>query len=403
MKNPLTWFKSRTTKQKLIIIVLIIILAFLGYKQTQGSSEKTTYQYATIEKGDITKIVSETGEITATNKTDISTSITGVVTQVYVENGQSVTRDQDLFYIQSTATQTERSQAWANYLSAKTSLEQAQASKYSSQAKLFTAWDNFKELAESDEYELEDGTARTDERNLPEFQTPEKEWLAAEAEYKSQDEVIAKAQASLNTAWLNYQATIDGPVKATATGTVHNLAVATGQAVAANDTALVIKSESQTWVKVAINENDINAVQPGQSAKISIDALSSEPVSGTVQRVDEFGTELSDVMTYYVYITLDETPGQVRPGMTSQVDIITEQKNDILLVPNTAIKLYQGNKAVQIMDPDTNTVINQPITVGIAGDTNSEVLSGLKEGQQIITSSSSTEKSSSGGGMFPSH
>lgn len=399
MKNPITWLKARSLKQKLIIIAIVAVLAFIGNKQINAKDDSLTYQYATIEKGDITQVVSETGEVTTSNKIEIPSSITGVVQELYVDNGQSVTRGQDLFYVTSTATDAERSKAWSDYLSAQATLEQAQASQYSLQAKMFTQWDEFKELAESDGYEEEDGTPKTDQRNLPEFQTPEKEWLAAEADYTAQDQVIAKAQASLNNAWLNYQATIDGSVKATADGIVQNISVAHGQSVKASEDALIIETSSQVWVQVAINENDIITVAPNQQAEVSVDALSGKTLPATVQRVDQFGTEISDVMVYYVYLTLDETDELIRPGMTSQVDIITQQKKDIVLVPNTAIKPYQGSKAVQIMDQETSSVIYQPITVGISGDTYTEVILGLNEGDKIITSSTNTEEKS-GGGLF---
>ena len=85
--------------------------------------------------------------------------------------------------------------------------------------------------------------------------------------------------------------------------------------------------------------------------------------------------------------------------MINKVYIITQQKENILLMPNTAIKPYQGEKAVQLLDSKSSTVIYQPINVGIQGDVYSEIISGLKEGQKIIISSTDTS-SSSGGGLF---
>jgi multidrug efflux pump subunit AcrA (membrane-fusion protein) len=120
----------------------------------------------------------------------------------------------------------------------------------------------------------------------------------------------------------------------------------------------------------------------------------------TVRRVDEFATITSDVAVYYVYLTLDETDQQLRPGMTAQVIITTQEKSDILLIPNTAIKPYQGEKAVQIFDEKTQTTVYQPIKIGLSGDINSEVVSGLSEGQKIISAEASTGKSSSGGGFL---
>jgi RND family efflux transporter MFP subunit len=199
---------------------------------------------------------------------------------------------------------------------------------------------------------------------------------------------------------LAYQATSSGPVKATVDGQVANLSVAVGQNITSTGIVAVIKTTNDSWVTVAINENDIVGVAPGQKALISIDALSSLELPATVQRVDEFATISSDVAVYYVYLTLDKTDEQLRPGMTAQVDITTQEKNDILLIPNTAIKAYQGGKAVQIFDEKTKLAVYQPIEIGLSGDINSEVTSGLSEGQKIISGEASTGKSSSGGGFL---
>ena len=209
--------------------------------------------------------------------------------------------------------------------------------------------------------------------------------------------MIKQSQASVSNAWLAYQATVDGPVKATLDGQVANLAIAPGQVVSASDTAAIIKTDSEIWLEVSINENDIVDIAPGQSANVELDALSDLELSATVQRVDEFATIVSDIAVYTVYLSLDQEFDQIRPGMTAQVDITTQEKTDILLVPNTAIKSYQGEKAVQIINPTTQTVIYKPVEIGISGDINTEIISGLAEGDQVVISSttSDTSKSSS--------
>lgn len=397
IQNKITWFREQSKIKKILILGLIAAVLYFGYKSNFSNKDDVSYKYDKAIIGDITQTVSETGEITTSNKTEVASTITGIVTKNYVNNGEVVKRGAKLFEVVSTATEAERATTWSAYQSAKATLEQARATQYSLQASMFTEWDQFKELAESDDYEEEDGSPRADQRNLPEYHAPEKEWLAAEADYKSQDQVIAKAQSALNNAWLNYQATIDGSVKATADGVVQNLSIAEGQKVSSQQNALIIESESQTWVQTAINENDIINIKPGQNAEVVIDALLGKSLPATVQRVDEFGTDISDVMIYYVYLTLEETDDSIRPGMTTQVDIITQQKSDVVLIPNTAIKPYDGNKAVEIMDPATKTVLYQPIVRGVMGDTYTEVISGLEEGDVFIVSSNDSDNKPSGG------
>jgi len=150
-------------------------------------------------------------------------------------------------------------------------------------------------------------------------------------------------------------------------------------------------------------KNDIASVAPGQTADVQIDALGGEKVLATVDRVDQFGTDLSGVMVYYVYLTVTDTDTSMRPGMTTQVDIITQQKKDILIVPNRALKAYQGEKAVQIMDQETQTLIYKPVTIGIVGDTDSEVVSGLSEGETIVVGNVVSSQKQSGGFLFGGH
>jgi macrolide-specific efflux system membrane fusion protein len=150
---------------------------------------------------------------------------------------------------------------------------------------------------------------------------------------------------------------------------------------------------------VAFNENEISDVVPSQKAEITIDAIEQQS-NGTVLRVDTIGTLLSDVVVYYVYLSLDNPPEQLRPGMTVQVDILVKESKDILVIPNGAIKLYQGEKAVQMLDANTGEPFYQPISVGTVGDTQTEVVNGLTEGQEIILSEQSSVKSTSSTGFM---
>lgn len=387
MLSKLKNFWQKQSKKKKIIIIAVAALLLFLILRPKNSDDEVTYQTAKVSKGNISQVVSETGEITTANKVDIGTTITGVVTEVYVENGSMVEEGDKLFYVESDATDVERSQAYSAYLTAKTGLESAKSRSNSLESSMWAAHEDFEERALDTELSVDD----------PIYIQTQRDWLAAESDYLNQEEVIAQSQAALNNAWLDYQATVNGVVKATADGQVANLSLAAGQTVAADDTALIIKTKSETWVEIAVNESDVIAVVPGQKAVVEIDALDDEIAVATVQRVDEFATVVSDIALYYVYLTLDEVPQNLRPGMTTQVDITTQEVTNVLVVSNSAIKPYQGEKAVQIMEGDS--VFYQPIEMGISGDLYTEVISGLEEGQEIIVSSTGSNDSS-GGGFF---
>ncbi|MCJ7828082.1 efflux RND transporter periplasmic adaptor subunit, partial [Patescibacteria group bacterium] len=213
---------------------------------------------------------------------------------------------------------------------------------------------------------------------------------------------LVSAQAAVSKGWLSYQATIDGTIKATAKGVVANLSIAGGQQVNLVDPALLIVADGGTWITISVTENDVVELRPGQVADVSVDALPDEKLTGEVKRVDSVGVIDSGVVTYNVYIQIDQDETKVLPSMTVGVDIVTNKKDDALVIPNSAIKPYQGSKAVQILEEKTGQLIYLPIKVGISGATKSEVLTGLTEGQQIIASTNGDSvQQNQGSGMNP--
>jgi len=388
MLNKIKKFWKKQSKKKQIIIVSLLALTLFLVFKPKSKDNNPSYQFSKVQKDNVVQVVSETGEVTSSNKVEINTTINGVVTEIYVENGDFVNRGDKLFYVNSDATEAERVQAYSNYLAAKNNLESSKAKLNTLESTMWSVHEDFEERSLDTDLSVDD----------PIYIQTQRDWLAGEANYLNQKDIISQNQVALNSAWLNYQATLDGSVKATIDGQVANLALASGQAVSATDKALIIKTESAVWIKVAVNENDIIFVAQGQTAQIEIDAVLDINPTATVERVDEFATIISDVAVYYVYLSLDRNFDQILPGMTAQADIITQEKSDVLVVPNTAIKPYQGEKAVQIFDNKTKTVIYQPIEIGVFDDINTEVLTGLSEGDEIIVSTSSNK--SEGGGLF---
>jgi macrolide-specific efflux system membrane fusion protein len=398
-KIKLLWeaFKALSVIKKIIIILVILGLG-LFIKSKFSSEEAIQYSTSTVSLGNVALVVSETGEISTTSQVSVPSTITGLVTEVYVENGKEVTRGQSLFYVESSATSEQRASAYASYLKAKDSLEAAKSSAYSLESAMWKAHETFEDNALEEEMSVDD----------PIYIEQEREWLAAEQKYIDQKAVIAQAEASVTSAWFAYQATIDGPVTAPISGKAVNIAVATGQQVSNSDAALLIKGESETWVVVTITETDISDVAVGQETVVSIDALDGREISGEVRRVDEIGTVNSGVVTYSAYIALNddsETPEDelagVLPAMTVQVDIQASKAENVVVVPNGAIKPYRGGKAVQVLNEKTGELLYMPIEIGIVGITETEVISGISEGDEIVIStSSSSDSDKQGGGLF---
>lgn len=394
---PIRRFIRLSVKKKVIVLIFFIIAFFIGYQALSSSTAKPDYTSATATKNDIVEIVSETGSIATSNKIDIYSPATGIVQDVTVKNGEHVTAGQLLFTVISTASDEEKAAALADYLTAKNTLETANATLYSLQSTMFTKWDIFKELAESDTYEETNGAPKYNQRALPEFHIAEKDWLAAEANFKKQQGVIAQAQANLKSKQLAYQSTQNASIKAPAAGTVANISVTTEAGVSAYSPTVssvplaTIANFSSTEVVVPFSETDIAKISPGQSATIEVNSVRGRTYSGTVARVDEIGTTISGVVRYRVYISLSNADDKLRPGMGADIDIITKKEDNVLSVPNSAIKPYQNGKAVRVYNQKSKKIEYVPVEIGIKGKENTQIIKGLSDGQEIVLSLSNEQ------------
>ena len=386
-------FKALSRFKQILLGVVVIGLIYSIYPKPDKN--QVSYQTATITTGQVTEIISETGEIMSTGMTEVVSTTNGIVQEVYVENGQDVKRGAKLYYVESSATAEERAKASAAYLSAKNALSSAESSSLTLQSTMFAKQEEFRLLNESGDYSDENSQNQI----LPAYTTIENDWLASEAKYIDQQDVIQAATTSLNQAYLAYLATVDSVVTAPIAGQIANLAIAPGQSVSGTNSSLIIASREETWVELSVSEADITPIAPDQDATVSVDSLSGETFEAIVKRVDQFGTDSSGVVIYNVYLVLTDPSDQILPAMTVQVDITTAHADEVVVVDNSAIKPYQGGKAVQVMGKSGNNLIYLPITLGLTGSTHSEVTTGLEVGDEIIVSQStdSSDKASSGG------
>ncbi len=394
-------------RKKLSLFIGVVLLLIIGSSVWGALTKPSPYTREKVQRTDVTEVVSESGKITAAGIVPVYSTTTGLVDEVYVANGDVVGDDRALFHVKSTATIQEKDEALSSYMAAKSALEAAQATKWSLQADMFGKWDTFKELAESDEFENSDGSPKDRERAVPEFHVPQKEWLAAEANYKNQDVVIAQKSAAVSAAWQAYQATQDSEVNAVIGGVVRNLGVAVGDGVAVptattiNTMApsmLIVDDQSQSVLKITVNENDVVKIKPGQAAEVTLDSLSDNVFKAIVDRVDTVSVSQTDAASYSVYIRLTEGSSKIRRGATADVDIIVAKKSDVLTVPNAAVKPYKGAKAVRVVGAN-NMLEYVPVVIGARGNTRTEIRSGLNEGDMVVTAST-TDKQSSSGGLF---
>jgi len=147
----------------------------------------------------------------------------------------------------------------------------------------------------------------------------------------------------------------------------------------------IISGQESFTVKLSLNEVDVPKVKTGQKARIFLDAFPDKTFDGRVVSVDEIGANTQGVVTYNVYIAILNFDNKIKPAMTANVDIEVDKAENVLTVPNSAIKPYKGGKAVQFYDHKTNLPVFVPIKIGVRGIDKTEVVEGVTEGMEVIT------------------
>lgn len=172
-------------------------------------------------------------------------------------------------------------------------------------------------------------------------------------------------------------------IEAPFSGTITNLGSKVGDQVNPGTVTFQIDDLSQLLVDVDIAEVDINSIKIGQSATITFDAIQTKSYDGKVVEVARIGTAGQGVVNFKVTIAITEPDELVLPGMTAAVNIIVHQLDNVLLIPNRAVRLLEGNRVVYVLQNNAAVPVN--IELGASSDTDSELVSGdLKEGDLII-------------------
>ncbi len=172
-------------------------------------------------------------------------------------------------------------------------------------------------------------------------------------------------------------------------GTVTRLSAEPGQVVGPS-TAIATLSRSDLLEVVAdLPEVDVARVHIGQQVQITLDALPDQALAGVVADVAPAGASIQGVVSFPVTIRFDQVPPAVRPGMTANVSIISERRDDVLLVPTRAVRTQGGKRLVRVLRG--GEIVEVPVQVGLTGEGRVEVLDGaLQEGDVVVVSAPAT-------------
>lgn len=392
---------------KIIIpIIFIGLIYFIFTKIVSSQNSAPQYKTAQVVKSNIVSTISASGSISSGNNTSIYTSASGQVVKVYVKNGDTVKQGQKIAEISLDQDgQKKQTTAWASYLSAKNALDSAKQNKLSLQNQVESAQLSFDQAQDSvnkindfTKTDLQKQTINTT------FSTSQRSLIVAQAKYATADSAIAIAQAQLSAAWSSYQqasATIVAP----ANGILTNFALTTGMSVtnlsssssnsssdATQSVGIITNPKNQITASVSLTEIDVVKVNSGQKVTLTMDAFPDKTFTGQVLAINTNGQSSSGVTSYPTIIVFDNSISNMYPNMSVNANIIIDSKTDILTVPSSSIQSSNGVSIVKVMKD--NQVSEVIVETGISDNTNTEIVSGLNEGDVVITSTSTVKTTS---------
>lgn len=314
-------------------LLVVVLGGWYWWKQAQFHDD-VKYVTEQVEKGGIHVTVSADGTLAPVRTVTIGSELSGIVREVHVDVNDSVTQGQALVTLDTRNLLAKVQQYRAALQSAKANLAQSQASLKEAELKL-------KRMRKLNR--LSQGTMPS--RTELESQTATVETVKASVAVSKAN--VSDAEALLKTAETDLSKAV---IKAPIDGVILTRSVEPGYAVAATLQAvelLTLASDLRALeLQVAVDEADIGVVKEGQKAFFTVSTYPNKRFPATLRKVAYGATTTENVVTYTAYLNVDNGAMLLRPGMTASATISTADKNDVLLVPNSAFR-YQPKLTTQ--------------------------------------------------------
>lgn len=363
------------------IVVVIAVAAFL----LSGGKKKEEVNFNTekVAKVNILNSITATGTIEPVNEVTVGTQVSGIVSKLYVDYNSVVKKGQIIAEL-------DKSNLTSQLNTAKASLSQAEASLKSAESDLAYQKANYnrykalykKGLISANDYE----SARLS------YQTSLQTVATRKDQIASAKEEVQRAQTNLG------YATITSPID----GIVVSKSVEEGQTVNANmstpDLFTIAQDLTNMQVVADVDEADIGDVKKGERVTFTVDAYPNDTFEGTVTQVRLEATTTNNVVTYEVVISAPNADLKLKPGLTANVVIYTQESNGVLSVPSKALRYTPTKETIgkrkmkdvsnaknKVWTLEGNTLVAHKVNIGISDGTHTQVLSGIKEGQTVIT------------------
>lgn len=345
--------------------------------------EQVSFVTEEVAPANIQNSITATGSVEPVDTVAVGTQVSGIIDKIYVDFNSTVKKGQVLAVLDTKNLTSTLNSAKANLQSAQANMQSANAALGYQRAN----YNRYKALYQKGLISAND------------FESARLSYRQAEEQVAMMKESVVAAQESVRTAQTNLgYATIVSPID----GTIINKYVAEGQTVAASFSTPelfgVARDLKKMQVLADVDKADIGDVRPGESATFTVDAYPDDTFQGTVQQVRLGGSTSNNVVTYKVVISTSNADLKLKPGMTANVTIYTQQKSGVLSVPTKALRFTPAKETVgkmkikdisnaknKVWTIEGNNIVAHQVNIGMSDGTHTQIVSGVKQGQKVIT------------------
>jgi HlyD family secretion protein len=379
---------------------IVLLIAIGVFAATRGGTKIDPSKLAKVEKGDLAKSVVATGKVTPITKVEVKSKASGIVKKLLVDYGDRVKKGQLLAQLDKVEIEAQVEQSKAGLEAAEANLKSSQAdferAKVDAEGPdvplLKRAYERAVNMAKDGVVStsaLEDAQ-RNYEMSLNKQNVSKAQVTVLKAKIAQSQANVAQDQANLKQLeeQLSYTDIIS-PID----GIVLSRDVQMGDAVSSilvlgSSATLVMTlgDTSEVYVKGKVDESDIGKVYLGQRARIKVESFKDKTFDGKVTKISPMGVEKDNVTTFEVRVSIQNPGGELKAEMTANAEIILDEHKNVLQIPEGAILYDKDKKAsVEIPDPKGKEGKNKvAVNIGISNGAKTEVLSGLKEGDQVV-------------------
>ncbi|HEX6503731.1 MAG TPA: efflux RND transporter periplasmic adaptor subunit [Terriglobales bacterium] len=394
--------KKRKRRIIYVSIAVVLLLLIVGglIAATSGGTKIDPSKLAKVEKGDLAKSVVATGKVEPITKVEIKSKASGIVKKLLVDAGDRVKRGQLLAQLDKEEISAQVEQSKAGLQAAEASLSSAEAdydrAKVDAEGPdvplLKRAFDRAQGMAKDGVVSVSalDDAQKNYEMALNKQNVAKAQVSVLKAKIAQSRAQVAQDQANLKQLEEQLSYTdVESPID----GVVLSRDVEIGDAVSSilvlGSSATLIMTlgdTSEVYVKGKVDESDIGKVYLGQPARIKVESFKDKTFNGKVTKISPMGVEKDNVTTFEVRVSINNPGGELKAEMTANAEILLEEHKNVLQIPEGSI-IYDNQKKASVEVPDPKGKEGKrkvPVSIGISNGAKTELLSGLKEGDQVV-------------------